>query len=99
MKIVVVGGSRLIGTKLVNRLRRGSSLRRSRHISMELETGSSAQRRDVMDGLKGKHQEAGHLSLRRARPLTRTQEVLFIASALGVGVALQMFVLLYAGSI
>ena len=50
--------------------------------------------RDVMDGRKGKHQQA-----RRTRPLTPAQEVLFIASALGVGAALQMFVLLYAGSI
>jgi len=55
--------------------------------------------RDVMDRRKGKHQQAGRLSARRARPLTPAQEVLFIASALGVGAALQMFVLLYAGSI
>ena len=54
---------------------------------------------DVTDGRKGKHQQAGHLSARRTLPLTRAQEVLFIASALGVGAALQMFVLLYAGSI
>jgi len=56
--------------------------------------------RDVTDGPKGKPQEAGHRSLRRARtrPLTGTQEVVFIASALGGGIALQMFVLLYGGS-
>jgi len=54
--------------------------------------------RDVTDSLRRKRQKAGHRSLRRSRPLTRTEEVLFIASALGVGAALQMFVLLYAGS-
>lgn len=55
---------------------------------------------DVTGGRKGKHhQQAGHLHARRTRPLTRAQEVLFITSALGVGAALQMFVLLYAGSI
>jgi hypothetical protein len=50
--------------------------------------------KDVTDGRKGK--DAGHLASRRARPLNRAQEVLFIASALGVGAALQMFVLHYA---
>jgi len=55
--------------------------------------------RDVRDGFKRKHQKAGHLPLRRARPLTRTQEMILIASALGVGLALQMFVLLYGGAI
>ena len=55
--------------------------------------------RGVTDGRKGNHQQAGHLSARRKRPLTRAQEVLFIGSALGVGAALQMFVILYAGFI
>ena len=48
---------------------------------------------------KGKHQQAGHLSARRKRPLTRAQEVLFITSALGAGAALQILVLLHGGSI
>jgi hypothetical protein len=38
-------------------------------------------------------------SSHRARPLTRRQEVLFIASAFVVGVVLQMLVLLHLGSI
>jgi len=81
MTIVATGRSGLTGAGLVNGLRRALSRRRP----MASETGRSAQRRDV------------RLSSRRARPLSRTQEVLFIASALGVGVALQMFVLLFAG--
>ncbi len=41
----------------------------------------------------------GRMSLRRARPLTRIQEVLFIGAAFVVGAILQMYVILSIGGI
>lgn len=45
------------------------------------------------------HPRPGRMSSRRARPLTRIQEVLFVAAAFFVGGLLQMLVILYGGGI
>jgi hypothetical protein len=42
---------------------------------------------------------AGRMASRRARPLTRIQEVLFVAAAFFVGGLLQMLAILYIGRI